>query len=104
HEVILLLLEEYNLRQNDFVTGKIFKKKIWSLIAEMDIKEIKHGYKITEIQCLSKFSELKRTYKAVKDHNNKSGNGIRSYFSHMDILLGLKLFMSSMSTVLSTGK
>lgn len=27
HEAILLLLEEYNLRQNDFVTGKTSQKK-----------------------------------------------------------------------------
>lgn len=44
---------------------------------------VKHGHKVTGAQCLSKFSGLKRTYKAIKDHNNKSGNGTRSwlYFS-----------------------
>lgn len=80
HEAILLLLEEYTLRQNDFVTGKTSQKKIWSLIAD---EMVKHGYKVTGAQCLSKFSGLKRTYKTVKDHNNKSGNGSRSwpYFS-----------------------
>ncbi|TGZ46714.1 Uncharacterized protein DBV15_11963 [Temnothorax longispinosus] len=67
---------------------------------------MKHGHNVTGAQCLSKFSGLKRTYKAVKDHNNKSGNGTRSwpYFSHMDTLLGEKPFMSPVSIVSSTGK
>ncbi|XP_067208246.1 uncharacterized protein [Linepithema humile] len=103
HEAILLLLEEYNLRQNDFVTGKTSQKKVWSLIAD---EMVKHGHKVTGAQCLSKFSGLKRTYKAVKDHNNKSGNGTQSwpYFSHMDTLLGSKPFMSPVTTISSTGK
>lgn len=79
------------------------QKKVWSLIAD---EMMKRGYKVTGAQCLSKFSGLKRTYKAVKDHNNKSGNGTRlwPYLSHMDNLLGSKPFMSPVSTVSSTGK
>lgn len=79
------------------------QKKAWSLIA---VKLLKHGYNITGPQCLSKFSGLKRTYKTVQDHNNKFGNGTRTwpYFSYMDDLLGLKPFMSSISTISSTGK
>lgn len=80
HEAILLLIEEYNLRQNDFHFGKMSQKKVWSLIAA---ELVKHSYNVTGPQCLSKFSGLKRTYKAVKDHNNKSGNGTKKwpYFS-----------------------
>nr|XP_012216362.1 PREDICTED: uncharacterized protein LOC105668519 [Linepithema humile] len=57
-------------------------------------------------QCLLKFSGLKRTYKTVKDHNNKSGNGTRKwpFLSHMENLLGSKPFMSPVSTISSTGK
>jgi len=55
-------------------------KKIWSLIAA---KMIKHGHNVTGLQCLSKFSGLKRTYKAIKDHNSKFENEPRAwpYFS-----------------------
>ncbi|XP_071581407.1 uncharacterized protein, partial [Temnothorax nylanderi] len=103
HEAIFLLIEEYNLRQNDFHSGKMSQKKVWSLIAA---ELVKHSYNVTGPQCLSKFSGLKRTYKAVKDHNSKSGNGTKKwpYFSHMDNLLGSKPFMLPVSTVSSTGK
>lgn len=32
------------------------------------------GYDITRIKCSTKFQALKRTYKTILDHNNKSGN------------------------------
>jgi len=38
---------------------------------------MKHGYNVIGSQYLSKFSSLKRMYKAVKD-NNKSGNKTRT--------------------------
>ncbi|KYN29104.1 hypothetical protein ALC57_01467, partial [Trachymyrmex cornetzi] len=103
HEAILLLIEEYRLRQNDFTSGKMSQKKIWLLIAE---EMLKHGYLVTGPQCLSKFSGLKRTYEAIKDHNKKSGNGTRTwpYLSLMDDLLGTKPFMSPVSTISTTGK
>lgn len=76
HDAILLLIEEYRVRQNDFFSGKMSQKKIWFSISEVMIK---YGYNVTGPQCLSKFSGLKRTYKAVKDHNQKSGNGARTW-------------------------
>lgn len=82
HEAILLLLEEYALRQNDFTSGKMSQKKIWALIA---IELNNHNYHVTGGQCLSKFSGLKRTYKGVKDYNNKTGNRRTwQYFSVSD--------------------
>lgn len=56
------------------------QKKVWALIAaEME----KHGHKVSGPQCLSKVSGLKRTYKAIKDNNKKSGAGTKTwpYFS-----------------------
>lgn len=70
------MIEEYNVRQSDFCSGKLAQKKIWALISN---ELIKHGYDVTGPQCLSKFSGLKRTYKAVKDHNNKSGNSTKTW-------------------------
>lgn len=40
---------------------------------------VKHGYKVSGAQCLSKFSGLKRTYKAVKDYNKRYGSGSRTW-------------------------
>ncbi|XP_071652596.1 uncharacterized protein [Temnothorax longispinosus] len=49
---------------------------------------------------------MKRTYKSIKDHNNKSGNDKRSwkYFELMDNLLGKKPSMRPLSTISSTGQ
>lgn len=54
---------------------------------------------------MSKFQGLKRTYKATKDHNSKSGNNTRSwtYFDVMDDLLGKKAYINPVATVSSTG-
>lgn len=90
HEAILLLIEEYNLRQNEFTNGKMSHKKIWSLIAA---EIIKHGHNVTGPQCLSKFSGLKRTYEAIKDNNKKSGSGTRTwlYFSVSCYLVSIRI-------------
>lgn len=55
------------------------KRKYGLIAAEMG----KHGHKVSGPQCLSKFSGLKRTYKAIKDNNKKSGAGPKTwpYFS-----------------------
>ncbi|KYM96149.1 hypothetical protein ALC62_13200, partial [Cyphomyrmex costatus] len=101
HEAILILMEEYRLRQKDFISGKMSQKKIWLLIAA---KMLKHGYKVSGLQCVSKFSGLKRTYKAVKSHNKKIDIKLNwIFFKLMDDLLG-KSSMSSVTTVSSTGK
>lgn len=78
------------MRQNDFVSGKISQKKALIFIAEIMKK---HGYNVTGPQCLSKFFGLKRTYKAIKYHNNKSGNATRTwpYFSVI-YLFNINLF------------
>lgn len=80
HEAILLLIDEYNLRQDDFTSGKMSHKKIWALIAA---EMVKHGHNVTGPQCLSKYSGLKRTYKSIKDNNKQSGAGTKTwpYFS-----------------------
>lgn len=57
-------------------SGKITHKKAWDKIAEtMNM----NGYKMTGRQCTTKFNTMKRTYKGVKDHNNRSGNNKRTW-------------------------
>jgi len=58
------------------------------------------------IQCQSKFGGLKRTYKSMKDHNGKSGNGTRTwaYFDLLDSLIGSKPYISLVANASSSGK
>lgn len=103
HEAILLLIEEYRKSADNFCSGRISQKKIWQSIGD---ELVKHSYDVTGPQCQSKFGGLKRTYKSIKDHNNKSGNGTRTwpYFTLLDGLLGVKPYISPIATVSSTGK
>ncbi|KYN31187.1 hypothetical protein ALC56_14455 [Trachymyrmex septentrionalis] len=98
HKAILLLIEEYNLRQEDF-NGKMSHKKIWSLIAD---KLKKHGYNVTGLQCLSKFTGLKRTYNGIKESNRKPKSIVWPYFSNMDELLHSKSCTLPLSTTVSS--
>lgn len=70
HEAILLLIEEYRIRRDDFNSGKISQKKVWDAISK---KLIEKGHNVNGPQCMSKFAGLKRTYNATKDHNTKLG-------------------------------
>ncbi|KAK9891726.1 hypothetical protein WA026_016522 [Henosepilachna vigintioctopunctata] len=103
HEAILLLLDEYEKRQNDFNSGRISKKKLW-LDISAELKS--HGHNITGPQCLSKFSGMKKTYKKTKDHNNKSGNSAKHwpYLTLMDDLMGDKPSITPVAVCSSTGK
>lgn len=57
-------------------SGKCTHKKAWNQIAQvMNTK----GYFVTGKQCNIKINTMKRTYKAVKDHNGKSGNNKRTW-------------------------
>lgn len=103
HEAILLLIEEYRSRADDFTSGRVSQKKTWEAIS-LILKQ--KGHDVTGPQCMSKFNGLKKTFKSVKDHNNKSGNGTKSwpYFDLLDGLIGAKPFMNPVATVSSTGK
>ncbi|XP_032678532.1 uncharacterized protein LOC116847545 [Odontomachus brunneus] len=98
----LLLLKEFRHHEKDMYVGKITHKKVWDKIAEtMKAK----GYIVTGRQCSTRFNTMKRTYKGIKDHNNKSGNNKRTwrYYEIMDNFLGTKPYMSHISTMSSTG-
>lgn len=49
------------------------------------------GYDVTGIKCSTKFQALKRTYKSVVDHNNKSGNN-RKEWEYLKVQYFLSLF------------
>jgi len=45
------------------------------------------GYNVTGLKCSTKFQALKRTYKGIVDHNNKSNNNPKKceYFQVLHI-------------------
>ncbi|XP_039308707.1 uncharacterized protein LOC120358453 isoform X2 [Solenopsis invicta] len=102
HEAVLLLIDEYTTREKSMSTGKMSHKKAWDEISEaMNAK----GYSFTGKQCSTRLNTMKRTYKAVKDHNGKSGNSTRTcpYYEIMENLFGSKPYMAPLSTISSTG-
>jgi len=103
HEAILLLIEEYRKFSSNFYSGRLSHKKIWQLICE-ELK--KKSYIVTGPQCQSKFTGLKRTYKGIKDHNGKSGNGTKywPYFDLLDDLMHDKPCITPIATASSTAK
>lgn len=103
YEAILFLIEEYRKKSYDIYSDRVSQKKIWQLISD---ELVKKKYNVTGPQCHSKFSGLKRTYKSIKDHNGKSGNGSRLwfYFDLLEGLIGSKPYMSPLATASSSGK
>ncbi|XP_077258607.1 uncharacterized protein LOC143895410 [Temnothorax americanus] len=84
------------------VYRKTSHKKVWEQIAQvMNSKR----YTVTGRQCTPRVNTMKRTYKAVRDHNRQSGNNKRpwKYFEMMESLLGEKPFMEPPATISSTG-
>lgn len=76
HEAVLLLLAVFKDYENQLTSGKMSVKKFWDKVASMLFKK---GYNVTGVQCKSKMTGLKNTYKSVKDHNAKSGNNKRTW-------------------------
>ncbi|KYQ50807.1 hypothetical protein ALC60_10099 [Trachymyrmex zeteki] len=86
-KAVLLLLELYREREEDFSSGMKRSNKIWAEIA-ISMKDANSSYAVTGQQCASKMSGLKRTYKNITDQNKKSGNHRSSWaFFSVRILL-----------------
>lgn len=70
-KAVLLFLELYRERENEFTTGLKRHNKLWFEIAS----EMKNSnYNVSGVQVQNKMSSLKRTYKKIKDSNAKNGN------------------------------
>ncbi|XP_024868165.1 probable autophagy-related protein 17 [Temnothorax curvispinosus] len=97
-EAVRLLLAEYKQHEYLLNTGKVSVKKFWEIISQ---KLQEQSYNITGLQCKSKFNGLRKTYKNIKDHNNKSGNNrcTWSYFELMDEMFGHKPWVKSVLTL-----
>lgn len=73
---VLLLLDTYKMFEEKFSSGKYSHKKIWEEISAVLAEK---GYMITGPQCAAKLRSLKKSYKSVKDHNNRSGSDRRTW-------------------------
>ncbi|XP_025154160.1 trihelix transcription factor GT-4-like isoform X3 [Harpegnathos saltator] len=72
----LLLLNIYGEYKDEYQNGKGTVKQYWDKVAKaMQDK----GYDVTGMKCSTKFQALKRTYKSIMDHNNKSGNNRKEW-------------------------
>jgi len=77
-KAILLLIEMYREKEEEFSSGFKRSNKIWAEIAA-EMNKINPAYEVTAQQCTSKMSGLKRTYKNIVDMNKKSGNNRNSW-------------------------
>lgn len=73
-----LLIELYREKEQEFNSGIKRNNVIWGEIAAQ-IKETNPNYTVTGLQCSTKFSGLKRTYKNIHEQNAKSGNSTNSW-------------------------
>lgn len=99
---VLLLLETYRSMEGTLKSGKLPQKKVWESIAQ---KLIEKGYHVTGGQCSSKLRSLKKTYKSIKDYNNKSGNDKRSwqFFEIMEEIFAKKAWCNPVAVASSSG-
>jgi len=77
----LLLIYLYKEHEEMFTSGKMKQHLCWQRIATQMAKK---GCNISARKCCTKFQTLKRTYKQIKDHNNKSGNS-RKTWEYFDV-------------------
>lgn len=57
-------------------SGKMSHKKAWQQIARVMIEK---GYEVTDKQCSTRMTTMKRTYKSIRDHNKASANNRREW-------------------------
>ncbi|XP_018405844.1 PREDICTED: uncharacterized protein LOC108782162 [Cyphomyrmex costatus] len=99
---VLLLLQTYKENEEKFTNGKQSQKKTWEEISK--ILKCK-GHNITGLMCAAKLRSLKKTYKSIKDHNNKSGNDRKSwqFFEIMDEIFSKKAWCVPVAIASSSG-
>lgn len=65
-------------------------RDVWSIISTK-LKETNPEWKTkTSIQCENKWKDIKRKYMETKDHNRKSGNGLKTckFYEKLEEILG----------------
>ncbi|XP_011687408.1 PREDICTED: uncharacterized protein LOC105449725 [Wasmannia auropunctata] len=90
-----LLLTIYKEKENNLKTGRLRQGQFWEIIAK-EINRINPKIQKTALQCSNKIACLKRTYKNIKDHNNKSGNNRKkwSFYEDMNDIFGSRAWVA----------
>ena len=70
-----LLLNLYEENKDKF-NSHHYKKNVWQLIAQ---HMNRYNYNVTYVPCENKFKGLYATYKRIKDNNNQSGKGFKTF-------------------------
>jgi len=67
-------------------------RDVWALISQKLQNTTSKWKKKTPIQCENKWKDLKRKYMETKDHNNKSGNDLKTckFYEELEEVLGEK--------------
>ncbi|XP_063234182.1 uncharacterized protein LOC134537551 isoform X1 [Bacillus rossius redtenbacheri] len=91
YKATLLLLKQYNKVKHEFVLGRKRHNQIWDEVA-VAIRAAS-TYKVTGVQCQTKFCGLKRTYMTIKENRtNFSAECVPwPFFSAMDDIFGSKV-------------
>lgn len=81
------LIEEWQKNEEKFTSGSYSKKSIWIEISK-NVSDESVGPSFEH--CLNKWKNLVRTYRKVKDNNNKSGRGNQTFkfYEALDNVLG----------------
>ncbi|XP_076283596.1 uncharacterized protein LOC143213341 isoform X1 [Lasioglossum baleicum] len=99
---VLLLIDLYREKEAEFKNGLKRHNVIWKEIAAQ-LQQC--NYAVNGLQCSTKFAGLRRTYKNIKDQNNKSGNAYSSwaFYSAIDSLIGDRAYMQPPAVACSEG-
>ncbi len=95
------LLILYKAHEDKFQDPKWKKKAIWKEISkEMN----QYGYSYTSDKCQVKFKNLKQTYVKTVDHNNKSGNSLKtcSFFDELNEIFACNPFVEPVAECSNT--
>jgi len=81
----LLLIASYKEIEKDFTSRKMTQKQCWNKIAQIMQK---NNINVSAQKCSTRYQTLKRTYRAIRDHNRKSGNA-RKTWEYYDVNISL---------------
>ena len=86
------LLILYKANEEKFLNPEWKEKAIWKKISK-EMNQCRYSY--TSDQCQVKFKNLKQTYVKTADHNNKSGNSLKScsFFNELNEIFACNPFV-----------
>ena len=85
------MIEIYKNHSDKLKNGKYRKKTVWKIILQDLVSKISPGNVAPTLeQTMGRWKSMNRTYKKIKDHNNKSGNDRKKkpfYYEALDEMM-----------------